>query len=266
MNMRLKEGSVLMEFIIVLPLYMLLLGFAFFTGELSLDAIHLASYGDRLYAVQEESFDRYKESASVSSELVDVKLSYEGDPEGGAGFESVSWFEPENLKALHHVADTTRFNPWIEMRAGLVKDSFTLPPWSRAMVAHWVRDVAEKAEDELDEDSALGEILARGGDLGRTIVDAKGRTWRTASDEPKYGYYTISRNLSSVEGARAWGAGQLADSWREKVADEAKATAVSNHGIIDGDTDSVTGKEADWDAMRAATASWYSRDYKNWTD
>ena len=50
-------GSVLMEFIIVLPIYMLLLGFAFVIGDLSLDTIHLAGSGDRTRAFSSSKYD-----------------------------------------------------------------------------------------------------------------------------------------------------------------------------------------------------------------
>ena len=46
-----KRGSVLMEFIIVLPLYMILLGMTFLYGELSLHGINLAASADRTVTV-----------------------------------------------------------------------------------------------------------------------------------------------------------------------------------------------------------------------
>ena len=142
-----ERGSVLMEFIVVLPIYMLLLGFAFVVGEFSLDAIHLAGAGDRSrafssgeYDASTEPFEKYKLAASPDREAwdngVETEFSYSGDADMG-GSAKVS--EYENTDSRVYVADGEIAGPWVEMAAGMVVDSFTLPPWTRGIVAFWYR-------------------------------------------------------------------------------------------------------------------------------
>lgn len=223
-----ERGSVLMEFIVVLPIYMLLLGFAFVVGEFSLDAIHLAGAGDRSrafssgeYDASTEPFEKYKLAASPDREAwdngVETEFSYSGDADMG-GSAKVS--EYENTDSRVYVADGEIAGPWVEMAAGMVVDSFTLPPWTRGIVAFWYRREYNMTDMPKGVDDApVGKILSRAGSR-RTDVVGKDLS-ANGGDVRKFGFYTL-RRLARREGwdvrlpFRTWGDGQLVDTgyWR----------------------------------------------------
>ena len=132
------SGSVLLEFIIVLPIYMLLIGFAFVVGELSLETIHLAGSGDRTRAFSSEDhdigqtgekpFDKYRLAASPDRDAwgngVETAFKYSygeyGDTDMGVS-ERTSQYD--NTESRVYVADENFSGPWTEMTAGMVEDS-----------------------------------------------------------------------------------------------------------------------------------------------
>ena len=222
-----RQGSVLMEFVIVLPLYMLLLGFAFVTGELSLHAIRLAGGADRTRALSPAAFEAFKTAAAPGQDPdADAPLSYAGDGGGSARVSSysdaaVSWFWDESFEG-----------PWSKVVAATVSDYCTLTPLTRGFVAFWYRDtrerLARRGDSGLEVGGVLDEMIRDSGVIGRVRGDdGLGMTGRErdASDGRALGFFTLVRSrLPETEGRRtwrAWPAGALADgdAWR-KVCEE----------------------------------------------
>lgn len=233
-----ESGSVLMEFIIVLPIYMLLIGFAFVVGELSLQSIHLAGSADRTYAVSPSDFGWFKVAASPNKDDYDSgaesELEYKNDPVAGDTSAKASEYEPTRIDQVSPKAES--FNaPWTKAVAAYVKDSYTLTPISRGMVAYWFRQKFNMTEDPKSAissgDSALGNMLDNG--IGRTDMVGKDLWDENEGKERPFGYYSLQRNDSARgEGTdadllpyRKWPAGRLAGgAWDGKVYGEEYAT------------------------------------------
>ena len=216
------SGSVLMEFIVVLPIYMMLLGYAFVVGEFALQAIHLAASADRSYAtarkndIAKEIFDFFSLAVSPDRDLVEPEFSYAGD---GGGTEKVSKYRKERID---RVADADFRGPWTKAVASWVKDDYTLTPYTRGIVAFWYRreyDMTDKPQSAGE--GPLGKIL--GGGIGRTEMVGK-----DLEDSRKYGFYSLMRNEAARKNTayRKWPAGGLATDyvWRDKVYQEAYAS------------------------------------------
>ena len=222
------SGSVLMEFIVVLPIYMILLGYAFVIGEFALQTIHLASSADRSYAtamkndIAEEMFSFFSLAASPDKDLVEPEFSYAGD---GGGSEKVSSYRKERID---RVADATFLGPWTKAVAAWVKDDYTLTPYSRGLVAFWYRHQYNMTEElrTLDNTTPLDEILNSG--VGRTEMVGKELKDENGNVVRKYGFYSLMRNgAARVSTAyRKWPAGGLATGnvWHEKVYKEKPAS------------------------------------------
>ena len=212
-----KTGSVLMEFIIVLPIYMLLLGFAFVIGEMSLTTIHLAGSGDRTRAFSSDEYDLEKpfekfETAASPDKDGRTEFDYNGDADMGSSVKVSDY----NGESSVYVADNSIEGPWVEMTAGNVVDSYTLPPWTRGIVAYWYRQNYETTDGTTqvgasvaDGEGSVNEMLAPGR-TGRTTVMGK------RLDDRKFGFYTLRRIVKRngwTENPRlpyrTWGDGQL---------------------------------------------------------
>lgn len=295
------SGSVLMEFIIVLPIYMLLLGFAFVVGELALDTIHLAGSGDRARAFSSDSYDlgdasekpfeKYRLAASPNTNawdggVAETRLAYTGDSDIGSPVVSPSVYddgtrdaEDRSTGSRVYVADSGIEGPWVEMTAGVVVDNYTLPPWTRGLVAYWYRQEHNTTKETTKLGSgSVDDMLAKGDSLGRTPVkgkDLNGDPDVTGSEDRRFGFYTLRRIVRRSDWERnprlpyrTWGNGQLVSGgelWRnvalERFPDENDA---SSYKGIDGTED--TGKlPPEWQGGDVAT---YPRngDLKEWSN
>ena len=245
-----ETGSVLMEFIIVLPIYMLFLGFAFVTGELSLETIHLAGSADRTLALTQkvgsdaetEGFRKYKLAASPDREAWDngseTEFSYAGD---GGGEETPSDYRLNEGagEVPVFVTDENFKGPWVEMTAAKVEDNYTLSPLTRGMIAYWYRQEFDTTEGVEKLDGPIKEMLDGGG-IGRTLVRGKDLEASLGGSDWKYGYYTLRRHDGGRKSYRTWGNGQLVQSdpgeWKSFVYNEdfPAAAGASDHDGIDG--------------------------------
>ena len=224
MAMRAKSGSVLMEFVIVLPIYMILLGMAFFYGELSLHGINLAASADRTAAVArggEEwgGWNGYTASAaeadfgkaiSPSRELVEESLAYR---EEGTSARPSSYLR----RHAGHVANVSFRGSWSWLVAATVEDNYAMTPWTRGMVgtwAHleWLVDMTTPP-DAVSSDSVLGTLF--GGGLGRATMTGKdGVGIGSSGGVAVYSYYTLTRNSKGridKQSYRHWDFGALVD-------------------------------------------------------
>lgn len=220
-----ERGSVLMEFVIVLPIYMLLLGFAFVSGELALQAIRLSASADRTCAMAHDKFDLFKRAVSphdardganggdwdqdATWQEDDAFMhSYEGDPNGGTL--AVSEYATNKIEG---VADADFEGPWTKVVAAKVKDDYTLTPLTRGFVAFWYGENDRRIEDMGGNatEGVLDDILKDG--IGRVEMVGKDLTGRD------YGYYCLQRNEYGRKGYRTWDAGNLAlnSAWQNYV-------------------------------------------------
>lgn len=226
------HGSVLMEFIIVMPIYFLLLGFAFVVGELSLHSIHLTSSGDRNVAFTDAgpecdvgpewerretgfwrlleqvlSFDR---TALTQRTLSATDYSYKGDLVYG-GRATVSQFaESLDYHARKRALPSGNAGHWTEAVAGRAVDNYTLSPVTRGFIAHWFYETERRVHDgKLMSDKLnraprddIDEILDKNkGSLGR--VPMKGNYYEDDTGEKirDYGYISFRRTeISRREG------------------------------------------------------------------
>ena len=284
-----NRGSVLMEFIIVLPIYMLLLGFAFVIGDLSLETIHLAGAADRVCALAPDDtskdadyapFKKYKVAASPDKDEgnwdrdLEPDFSYQDDPDAGDARAKVSDYKinhGEDSYPRTYVADAEISGPWVEMSAAQVTDDYTLPPWVRGLVAYWYREEYDTTDGVTKLDGILKEML-ESGDLGRTEAKGKDldRLPEGSSSKPRrFGYYTLRRHGSGQARLtyRTWGDGKLVlnDDWK-KVADEkfpndgASDERASGYEGIDGGSRKPNAGPPSWDGDPVNTESRHYHD------
>ena len=270
-----------MEFIIVLPLYLILLGMTFFFGELSLHGVNLASSADRTAAVArggegwngwngysaskaEEDFGK---AISPSKELEDKALAYKED---GTSARPSSY-------TRHHagaVADSSFSGSWAWLVAATVEDAYAMTPWTRGMVGTWAHlEKLVKMKDQpkgLGNDSVLSTLF--GGGLGRVTMTGKdGVTVGGGSGAARaYSYYTLTRNSKGrvTNAYRQWPAGGLvntvADSaiWNTLVADEPWQIAGDYASLKD---DVNSGAAPPGSQEDRSTYNRYNQ-YKDWSD
>ena len=276
-----ENGSVMMEFIIVLPIYMLLLGFAFVTGDFALDAIHLAGSADRMAALAAGEFQRY---ASASSPATNdwsngsvSPLTYGNDPMFETASATVSRyringtaFSGKEIPPARYAVDGEIAGPWLEMVAARVEDDYTLPPWTRGMVAYWYREKYNMAAPPETVGGPLSDMLTGSG-LKRTTILGKDLSANPVGENSKreYGHYTLRRHDGGRAAYRRTGSGRLGEDWvkcrDEKLPWSDAEDRVSQYARIDGGT--RTG-HALAGTVNAADIPALSRDgdLKSWSD
>lgn len=220
MAMRAERGSVLMEFIIVLPLYMILLGMTFFYGELSLHGVNLAASADRTVTAVRggegwagwggytagHAMSKVGEAISPSRDVQEETLQYH---EEGTSDKPSSYTK-------HHVGQVAKSSfrgSWSWLVAATVEDDYAMTPWTRGMVGTWahLERLVEMTEapDAVSSDSVLGTLF--GGGLGRAKMTGKDVVTSGVSG---YSYYTLTRNSNGrvdKKSYRHWDAGALVD-------------------------------------------------------
>ena len=178
-----RRGSVLMEFLLVIPIYLLLLGMAFSLGEMGLKAIGLA-HGDRLLSHAVDG-----QAAGVLQNLYRTRLFPSdtiswGDDIGVSGKQD----SLRDAKGTYR-ADEGFKGAWVWQTAGRAGDDYALPPWTRGWLqyphAHYSATTGDFSGAD---DGAYGDLLAVGS-LGRTLIESKD----TSSKVRVYNYYTLKR-------------------------------------------------------------------------
>lgn len=197
------RGSMLMEFMLVLPLYFLLIGMAFSVGEMGLKVIGLAS-ADRMFALAAGdgdfalTFYHFRERL-FSSEI----LSY-GDDLGMSS-------KVDNLSAATKTFRTdVNFNcAWGWQAAGKCFDEYALPPWTRGWLQYPRNRFYETAGEGLVDDGRMSGLLDVGR-LGRVLMVSK-----DVGNVRVFNYYTLKRTeLARKEDAyRSWGNVRYAGGW-----------------------------------------------------
>lgn len=188
-----------MEFVIVLPIYMILLGMAFLFGELSLHGVNLAASADRtitgtLGGRDWAGFGNYR----VSNAMRDVARAISPDREFNdanlAYIEEGTTASPSTYDDHlgGQVAERAFEGSWTWLVAAKVEDDYAMTSWTRGMVGTWAhleRMVKMKNPPKaVTGDSVLGRLF--NGGLGRTRMTGKD----LAGNVNIYSYYTLMRN------------------------------------------------------------------------
>ena len=229
-----ETGSVLMEFMVVLPIYMLLIGFAFVAGELSLQSLHLAGSADRTLAYEPTAFEKFKLAASPNRDDYDAGkeslLKYSNDPTVGSVTKKASEYDAVRIdQAAKKSLDSGFLGPWTKAVAAYVRDDYTLTPVTRGFIGFWYR---QKFKMTTAPQSASGNKAAVLDEMLNNGVERSGMVGKDLSSsngggERPFGYYSLKRNEYGRNGYRKWSADNLAsgDIWKSGVYDEALASA-----------------------------------------
>lgn len=239
-----------MEFVIVLPIYMLLLGFVFVMGELALQTIRLSGGADRTYAMvsaakRNTAFTMFKRAISPHDardtatenkwdvgdysavSQSDIKTyEYQNEKDYSGGSHALSAYVSSIIETNARTGKDGETRLWTKAVATKVTDNYTLTPLTRELVAFWYWEVdqrqkrtrdAEILDVDKDEFKALDDILNTG--IGRTQVKGK------LLDGRQYGYYCLLRNDSERGGQRyrARNAGDVVKFWDNMVKNDAVA-------------------------------------------
>ena len=228
---RVCAGSILMEFVIVLPIYILFFGMAFALGDIGLKAIGLAS-GDRLGAfakgMEEMTMAKVQLMTRLFHMTPDQILSYNDDIRTDALSDQVMF-----SSALTYRRDGEFQGSWTWLASSSSCDAYALPPWTRGWLQYPNKVLVDKlGETEVvgSNDGTLGKLLISGR-LGRANIYS--RDVQGPSGDPGrvrlYNYYVLTRADGGRSGYRSWDAGNLAKSsflpvtgavWKQKVYDE----------------------------------------------
>lgn len=230
------KGSVLMEFVIVLPIYFLLLGFVFVVGELALHSIHLTAFIDRGMALSYRTEDmdnvgikvlstgdfvrEIGRSLSLDKSRVEVDYSYEGS---GAGDVRAHVSEITETDHVDVVPADKVDGHFLKAVAGNVTDNYTLTPLARGFAEYWFHETEHRVYDgELMSRSSVRlnqhavDRMLKSGSLGRTPMHGNYRYDENGVKVRHFGYYSLQRNLASYPDAngenppyRMWQAGAL---------------------------------------------------------
>jgi hypothetical protein len=265
-----KTGSVLMEFVIVLPIYLILLGFVFMIGEMSLHGVHLAASGDRTIAVAQggEGFwesgwnlgvaeSEIARAISPSSNHVNQALNYR--EEGVSA--NVSRFKRE---VAGKVEDPGFAGSWSWLVASTLRDEYTLTPWTRGMVKTWanMERMVKMTEppESLGPDTVLSRLFSGVG-VGRVSMTSK-----DLGNVNTYAYYTLMRNNEGRKSYRSSGHGGLVDaagddgSWYSRVYEEEWGSEIEPDGMTGVDS-GLRGKKND-----ARKSYERYQKFKDWSD
>ena len=281
------RGSVLMEFVIVLPLYFALLGTAFLYGDLSLHAVNMAASGDRTLAVshgmsphgdgapgwkKDDGLGHVKKAVSLSDEYEEVTDGKYTDVASSTPIAAnASDFSDETHGV---VADSGFKGSWSWLVGSVLRDDYALSPVSRSFIRAWkvFADVAEMN----DPDWAKDREYADGSTLKQLFPHKAGETHSVGRVEGKdgnvraYAYYTLMRNDAGRRSYRGWTSaydvgGLLSDNgtvWDTCVCQEPYFFDKKSFEDLAGDDDRG-GKKAD-----CSGRSTYRRyeGFKKWSD
>lgn len=200
-----------MEFVIVLPIYFLLLGFAFVIGELSLHAIRQTASAYRVYAMSTDATDsnaiglglsggkKFIRNAEEVFEEFKCAMTFDYDRDRravDAYTEKTSDFESGVKKRVDCVVDGSFRGSWWKAVGAVVEDQFTLTPVTKRMVQFWYRNMARMttAPEGTDEESELDKALIND---GRMRIAGKDLSAGVGGSARHYGYISLQRNEAS---------------------------------------------------------------------
>ena len=172
---KLRKGSILMEFVLVLPIYMILMGMVFLWGDMGLKAIYL-SFGDRCVAFDGTDRDGRSYSQFSAIEYINDALSAKSKKD--------------------YRVDTEVKGSWSAQYAGRTGYEYKIYSWMNGIIGyplfHYGKDTSSLLEKFVNE--------------GSEHLDAKGM-----DRVRKYNSYTLRRTelARSSSACRNWDAKEL---------------------------------------------------------
>lgn len=194
-----RGGSILMEFVIVLPFYLLLLGVAVLLGDFALRSIWLTN-GDILVAYAKGDNPEGKEASegdsyraatlAVKSYMfnlfkMDEKYSYETGADKPLDM-AVSGGDKIVL------LDSSFGGAWSYQVAGLAVDKYALPPWARGWLGYSEWTYRTQSGGGKEPEGPVFSKLLTDADEGRYRIVS--RDLADAGGERRFGYYTLMRS------------------------------------------------------------------------
>lgn len=175
-----RRGSVLMEFIIVFPIYLVLFGGVFMIGDMVIKTARLAS-AERTRAFDIAADDRANSNADAGWNAIRELLF---PPVAGDAEDKIT----EKPAPVRYHAQGTEFRgPWTVSVGSKIQDAYKLPAWTRGWLkfAHWFFADATGDADELDTgDNVMLPLLN-----GRSAMIFS-KNWNKGVE---YNYYTYRR-------------------------------------------------------------------------
>ena len=177
-----RRGSVLMEFIIVFPIYLVLMGGVFMVGDMLVKATRLAS-ADRVLAFDIEGTGNRGWPFVVDGNTLKSNLSKVLFPNSQSGGDNEDLVLESNAKKLKRYANRDFEGPWSVAVATRTMDRYRLSPWTKGWLNFTIGffDRSVHAPDMQSDD--ISRTLYGG---NRYDVFAKDCTRR-------YSYYTLRR-------------------------------------------------------------------------
>lgn len=251
-----RGGSILMEFVIVLPFYLLLLGVAVLLGDFALRSIWITN-GDVLVAyakgdnpedeeVSEGGFSYKAATLAVKTCLfydlfkMDEKYSYETGAD-----------KPLDMAVVGRekivLADPKFKGAWSYHVAGLAVDKYALPPWARGWLGYSEWTYRTQSGGGKDPEGPVFGNLLSDADEGRYRIVS--RDLDDAGGARQFGYYTLMRSRQCRDRekpCRRWTPAELSasdgfiaqvafgDKWYQLVYDEPFPSAEAGK-LEDGD-------------------------------
>ena len=220
-----SSGSVLMEFIIVLPLYLALFGMVFLYGDASLHAVNMAASGDRALAVSHgmtHDGRSWNESAAMPFVAGALSLS-SNEVVTNSKYYDVASDKPIEANASEFsndthgaVADPSFNGSWTWLVGSVLSDDYALSPVSRSFVRAWkvFADAARMSDSDWEKDreyasdSVLGRLFPNRAKETYSIGRIKGMVSKdlegSGGEVRAYAYYTLMRNGKGRTSYRNW--------------------------------------------------------------
>lgn len=230
-----------MEFVIVLPIYLILLGFVFMLGEMSLHGVHLAASGDRTVAVTQGGEGLWESTWNLGAAESEIAKAI--SPSSNHENRSLAYSEEgvsANVSRFKRdvagtVAESDFNGSWSWLVASTLRDEYALTPWTRGMVRTWanMENLVKMTEppESPGSDTVLSKLFSGVG-LGRISMVSK-----DLGSVNAYAYYTLMRNNKGRSSYRSWGHGAIVNAvasdaiWKRCVAGEKFGDEIVTDGM-----------------------------------
>ena len=183
-----RTGSVMMEFLLVLPVYFALLGGTFAVGDLLMRSISL-TYADRLRAMSPDEFEARSERA-ITHELVPF-FCFEDDENMQSTKSDMVIPDGKTLRADEKFAGA-----WSWQSAGKVRDRYVAPMWTRSWIGF--------PEKQFEAAMSKANTLVQGKNLSEMLKDGLDVVSMDTERERHYNYYTLKRTMLGRTSYRSW--------------------------------------------------------------
>ena len=195
-----RTGSVLLEFILVLPVYFVFIGGTFAVGEILVRALHV-TWAERAVATNYGSDFVDATKASVQARLFPFDAYEYDDEDGLTHFADRCTFEGNALRAEEGYQGA-----WTWQTAAKATDEHNRTPWTRGWLfsaANWLDAMTEPENASKKSKDVIGKTAK---EIGSFVSIVSGER-----KSRKYGYYTLVRTDLGRSGRRDWAAKNLTE-------------------------------------------------------